>query len=340
VNKVLVAPGRAAIAVARACVTATLALLTACASVPVDNFVSSPWPAPYDAAAEPLVVGDQIQIDLYPSARLDERTYTIGVEDRLRLDVADHPQMTREQMLALPDGSISVPEIGRVLVVGKTLDQVSAEIVAGLRRAHFRDPRVTLSVQESDTRLRSLLNHLANRSSVDADIVQIPDNGTLSLPYLPQFAALKPVDVLRDDITKAYRQVFGNRIEVAVKLRQARPRQIFVFGEVTHPGPIDFTPKLSSMAAVAAAGGPTLAGATSQLVIYRALPDGRHAAWRIDLQGQLAAPAEAQAWVSLMPNDVIYVPKSGVALVNDAIEQYIRRMLPLPANIGISVNTR
>ncbi len=53
----------------------------------------------------------------YPSSRI----YQVQVGDRLRLEVWQNPQLSKE-VLVQPDGQISLPLVGRVKVVGLSLD--------------------------------------------------------------------------------------------------------------------------------------------------------------------------------------------------------------------------
>lgn len=313
--------------------------LSGCAS-PVARFVSSPPPGPEDEAPLPLTVGDQIEVDYYPTARVTQGAYRIGVDDRLRIDVVDHPALSREQLLVLPDGTISTPETGRLPAAGQTVEELAQAVAAALRRAFVRDPRVAVAVQQGDARLRSLVNRRGGIGGTDQNVFQIAETGDLALPFIAPVPALRPIEAVRADVIQAYGREFGDRLEVTIKLRQARPRQVFVMGEVSKPGPVEFNQALGPLAAVAAAGGLLATGDGASVVLYRRRAEGRHSAWMVDLRGPMTQGAPAQPMLALRPDDVIYVPKSGVAVANEMVEQYIRRMLPLPSNIGVNVNAR
>lgn len=312
--------------------------LTGCATR-VPTFVSSPLPAPQEQGPLPLAVGDLIEVDYYPTATIAPQAYRIGVDDRLRIEVAEHANLLTDQALVLPDGTVSVASVGTVQAAGKTVDEVTAEVTAALRRAYIRNPRVTVSVQLGDGRLRSLINRRSDNGGTELNLFQIAEGGELLLPFIPPVNALRPIEAVRDEVVQAYRRTFGDRLEITVKLRQARPRLVYVMGEVAKPGVVEYTPQLTTLAAVAAAGGLLSSAESSSVVLYRQRPEG-HRAWLLNLRETLNDAKTDSQRIAVRPDDVVYVPKSGVALANDAVDQYVRRMLPLPANIGVSVNVR
>ena len=326
----------------RACVAllgACTLLAGGCATRPAASFVQSPL-SDVDLDPPPeLVVGDVIEVDFFATGLVGE-TYRIGVDDRLRVDVAEHPALSGDQLLVLPDGTFSAPTIGRLRAAARTVDEIAQEMTEVLRRMLIRNPRVTVTVQLADTALRSLVNRRVENSPVDVNLYQIAEGGALQLPFVPTIAALRPLDVLRADIAAAYAQRFGKRLEVTVRLRQARPRKVYVMGEVVRPGSVDYSTQLSGLAAVAAAGGVLPTAERASVVLYRRRENGSSSAWLLDLSDLLTDANPLSQRLAMRPNDVIFVPKSGVALANDAIDMYVRRMLPVPVNLSFGMYVR
>ena len=320
----------------RACMAlfAVCALLSGgCATKPAASFVQSSW-SDVDLDPPPeLIVGDVIEVDFFATGLVGE-TYHVGVDDRLRVDVAEHLALSGDQLLVLPDGTFSAPGIGRLRAAARTVDEIAQEMTEILRRMLIRNPRVTVTVQQADTALRSLVNRRVENSRVDVNLYQISEGGMLQLPFVPTISALRPLEVLRADIADAYAQRFGKRLEVTVRLRQARPRKVYVMGEVVRPGSVDYSTELSGLAAVAAAGGVLPTAERASVVLYRRREKGPSSAWVLDLRDLLTDANPSAQRLAMRPNDVIFVPKSGVALANDAIDMYVRRMLPIPVNVS------
>jgi protein involved in polysaccharide export with SLBB domain len=107
-------------------------------------------------------------------------------------------------------------------------------------------------------------------------------------------------------------------------------RNVVVIGEVKRPGAVQITnPRLTLVDAIGLAGGPdTTSAKLSHLVLMRWVPELRlQKSWKIDArQERWVAPVP----VYLQPYDVIYVPSTAVTKANLWIDQYIRRMIPLP----------
>lgn len=78
------------------------------------------------------------------STEARDEGYQIGPEDILEISVWKEPGLQKE-ILVRPDGGISFPLVGDLQAVGKTVAQVQAEIVAGLRK-YIPDPAVSVTV--------------------------------------------------------------------------------------------------------------------------------------------------------------------------------------------------
>jgi protein involved in polysaccharide export with SLBB domain len=312
-----------------------VAALAACASRP--SFVSSPLPAqPASTQSLPLQAGDVVEVRYFATPQPAAQAYRVEVGDTLRVDLADHPGVSRERLLVLPDGSVSLPVAGRLAVVGLTLQEVTDELARRYRQALIHDPRVTVSVVEGDLVVRSLIA-LGNSSAADANLHEISPNGQLALPAVAPVDGLRPLPELRVAVQQAYQAVFGGRLQAVVNLRRSKPRVVHVIGEVVRPGNVDFQSQINVMTAVASAGGMTASAQPDRVVLVRYHADGSHSQWLLDIERAMNRAEQADARLGVLPGDVIYVPKSGVALANDAVDLYVRRMLPLSVGVGLTV---
>ena len=96
--------------------------------------------------------------------------YRIGVGDNLRINVWRNDDLSADVPVR-PDGKISVPLAGDVLVGGKTPEEVSAELTKSLA-TYIRDPYVTVIVTDMGS------DQFRSRVRVTGAV-----NNQLSLPY-------------------------------------------------------------------------------------------------------------------------------------------------------------
>jgi polysaccharide biosynthesis/export protein len=75
-------------------------------------------------------------------------TTRLGPEDIISVDVFDKPNYSRSNITVPPDGAISYPQIGRVVVAGRTIPEIEQEI-RGRLMEYIIDPQVTVQLVAS-----------------------------------------------------------------------------------------------------------------------------------------------------------------------------------------------
>jgi polysaccharide export outer membrane protein len=71
--------------------------------------------------------------------------YRLGAGDRLKLTVFNEPTLSGEFAVAA-GGSLSLPLVGDIPVIGKKVTEVSSEIQSALANGYLRDPKVSLEI--------------------------------------------------------------------------------------------------------------------------------------------------------------------------------------------------
>jgi polysaccharide export outer membrane protein len=81
-----------------------------------------------------------------PDAASSEKSYVIGAEDQVFINIWNNPQLSGSFIVA-PDGRISIPLINEVMASGLTREHLQNEIIKRLKDGGFlRDPTVTVNV--------------------------------------------------------------------------------------------------------------------------------------------------------------------------------------------------
>ncbi len=104
---------------------------------------------------------------------------------------------------------------------------------------------------------------------------------------------------------------------------------VFVIGDVESPGPMPMPGRpLTLIEAIAAAGGHTKQTANLRnTILTRRLVSGEMRSWRLD--------ADIYQWgrqppIWLQPRDIVFVPNSAIDEIDIWVDNYFRRMIPLP----------
>ena len=142
----------------------------------------------------------------------------------------------------------------------------------------------------------------------------------------------RTIDEITADVTSLYaRELVNPQVTVAVK--EFSGLKVYVGGEVGLPGIQIFRGGLTAMQAVVVAGGFKPTARVDEVLLIRQGPDGKPVGTVHDL-GRVIKHAEFTRDVTLVPTDIIFVPRSRIANVNRFIEQYFRNMWPIPVGIG------
>ncbi|MBI1849682.1 MAG: polysaccharide biosynthesis/export family protein [Planctomycetes bacterium] len=146
-----------------------------------------------------------------------------------------------------------------------------------------------------------------------------------------------------DTLTKRLVDAYGKDLQqpdLSLLARDVAPRFVVVQGEVHHPGDVAISGgHLTLVEAIGRAGGPLKETARLEdTLLLRWLPrEKKQVAWKID--------ARMDYWgnpmpIQLQPFDVIFIPNTPIDRVDIFVDQYIRRLIPLPIFIPVGSGGR
>ena len=168
------------------------------------------------------------------------------------------------------------------------------------------------------------------------EVVVLPD-GHISTSVVEYEMALgrtvpEMTEVLRADYKKLLLKP-----DLTVIVKNPSPCRIYVAGEVATPGEyIGDCPSPTLAQAIARAGGVRPSGDSSRVVILRRDNDGAH--FFSTRFGSVLNASDASADVRLDRMDVVYVPRTGIANVYVAFNQYVQQFLPISWGFSYQVN--
>ncbi len=139
---------------------------------------------------------------------------------------------------------------------------------------------------------------------LSGNLVVRPD-GMISMPLLGDVQASGSTPAhLADVISIELRKYFVDP-SVSVELTQMNSKKIYLLGEFQKPGPVDMTPGMTLLQAIASGGGPTDYAKKSKMYILRGEAAKQQ---RIPVHYKDALRGRGQANVVLKPGDTIVVP--------------------------------
>lgn len=162
---------------------------------------------------------------------------------------------------------------------------------------------------------------------MDQKVMVRPD-GKLNLPLI---GAVDATELTPEQLAQRLREAYADELrypEVSVSVEKGfASQQVFVGGEVGHPGVQALTPQLTLMRAVIAAQGTKASAASRRVLILRKQPGGGQQVIQVDLAAQMRGKGGEDPL--LRPYDVVLVPPSRISKVNDWVDLYIRKNLPI-----------
>lgn len=173
---------------------------------------------------------------------------------------------------------------------------------------------------------------------LDEDVTVRPD-GSISLTLVGDMpAAGKTAAELSADVTKAFAGLFVKSTAVVI-VRQFTNYRVFTGGQLRNPGQLSLiTGARTVLESLAASGGVTDQGTLTHVFLIRRVADkSAPIVADLDVSAALSGRDPSQD-VALMPDDYVFVPRSGAADLNLAMQQYVFNNLNLATGAYIGVN--
>ncbi len=157
--------------------------------------------------------------------------------------------------------------------------------------------------------------------------MRIPPDGNITLHLIGDIkAAGVGINQLRNDIREKYLNYLV-KPEISVDIVTLNGQKIFVLGEVKQPGVYQIDPPTSMLEAISKAGGFTLDGKSSNVVLIRGGPK-KPVARMVDLKKSLEKGGFGQD-VALQTGDVVYVPRTFISQVDRFFNHFENIIRPI-----------
>ncbi len=265
--------------------------------------------------------------------------YRIGPGDVLEVLVTRGLTQDRQTVTVRSDGTISVG-LATTKVDGATVEEAADRLRDGLA-LYFREPRVEVAVKEYQSKRVTVLGAVgaaagkggtgvypltgrttlsevlarAGGAAPNADLQQVQltrtDGSRLTANL---FHLIAEGDLRQDVVLDAGDTVFVPTLGAgvaAVGLGATDGPRVFVFGEARVPGAYAFSPNMRVAQVVAMAGGIPDSGLAQSVRVIRGNLDNPEII-ETDFQ-KLLVEGDRRQDVTLQPNDIVVIPRTGIA---------------------------
>ena len=238
-------------------------------------------------------------------------TFRFALDHTVSVKFVNNPSLNETQRIQ-PDGKISLPYLGEVSVLGLTPLELSTELTRRYSKI-LRDPEIYITIPDFRSRINELKKDLHTSTRGLSRLVTVRPDGYATFPLIGDvFVARQAIPAVKGELDKKY-QEFLPGLHVDLFLDKRSGTAIFVLGQVDKSGVHTISKPITVLEAISLAGGFTPGASPDKIVIFR-----RHEqnmiATRVDLEKTIDPGAQSEFFY-LKPDDIVYVPKTGIAKI-------------------------
>lgn len=156
--------------------------------------------------------------------------------------------------------------------------------------------------------------------------ISIRPDGQITLDNV---GAIQAAGVTPEELGKAIAAKTSNRLrnpEVVVTITKFAPRKIYVGGQVKTPGIVEFQGEMTPIQAIFDRGGFTNEAQVDSVILIRNVGGPEPVIGRINVNQSLENGTPEK--ITLLTNDVIYVPMSGIGRADLWVKQHLNDIVP------------
>ena len=173
--------------------------------------------------------------------------------------------------------------------------------------------------------------------TLDIKFMYNPELNELAVPVRPdgrislQLANDVPAaNLTPDQLRKSLAEKYASELkkpEIAVIVRTFTSHRVFVDGEVVYPGMVEIKGPTTLMQVLSQSRGLRDTARLSNVIVIRKDAEGAPMAANIDIR-KIISGTDLSLDISMLPYDIVYVPKSNIGNWLQFVDQYINRAVP------------
>jgi polysaccharide export outer membrane protein len=228
-----------------------------------------------------------------------------------------------------PDGKITVPLVGDMLIIDKTREEALAAIRTELLK-YFTAPHATLAIDEYPSNKVTVLGRVekagAMRFAYAPTLIDVLANAG-AMPLLDKQATLSRCAIIRGRnklIWVDLKALLNGDVNYNIRMKKgdivyipdSSDTSVYVMGAVGRPGSYRMTPRMTVLDAIAQAGGLSENAKNDRIGLYRAgTKQAEYVSWS-DL-----ITADRSKNYAMEDGDVLFIPTTGLSDFGYVIRQ-------------------
>jgi polysaccharide biosynthesis/export protein len=254
-------------------------------------------------------------------------SFTIGPFDRLDIRIWQYPDLSGE-VLVKDDGTVFLPNAGNVRVAGMSLTEAQSALTSALR-PYVPNPQLDLRPTEVHANVFYIVGEFQRPGAYPImrptrlhEAVALAggfsESALIDSAYLSRGGRAFPVN-LQASFSSRNQAVYMQAGDVIYVPSQTSAR-VYVLGEVRSPTSVPISNAgLGVLQAIAAAGGFTNGAKEGEVAVIRRVDD-QIQLQVVDVRTVMQRGSGEALLFRLQPGDVVWVPPSGLANWNRALE--------------------
>jgi polysaccharide export outer membrane protein len=288
-----------------------------------ESFSSDSDKHPYNVFSQYFIKpGDQLDVLFQIRTWIEKKDFKLAADHVIEIKFVHNPELN-EQQTVRPDGNISLPYVGEIYVVGKTIVELQKELKEYYSKV-LRKPELYVLVPEFRSAIKELKKDLHTAPRGLSRLVTVRPDGHVSFPMVGElFVVNKTIFDVNKCLNEMYEQIVPG-LHVDLFLEKHSGTRIYVMGEVNRAGAFNIMKPISVVEAITLAGSYLPSAKLNSIVVVRKM-NAKMVATIVNLEDTLALKQDSRFFY-LQPDDIVYVPKTRIAKASE-VANYLSDMV-------------
>lgn len=256
-----------------------------------------------------IAPGDVLDVLFQIQTWTEKEKFELAVDHTVDIKFTQTPELNQSQRIR-PDGTISLPYIGNIHVVGKSVEELTRELEEKYGTI-LRNPKLYVIVPEFRSAIKELKQDLHTAPRGLSRLVTVRPDGHVTFPMVGDVKVVsRTIPEVNKELNTLYENVLPG-LHCDLFLEQHSGSVVYVAGRVKSPGSYKIVKPISILEALTLAGGTLYGGAMDGVIVVRKRDEKLYAT-RVDLTRSLSFEEESEFFY-LRADDIVFVPATSIA---------------------------